>query len=250
MNRFVALTLLGFVYVSLAFSAPSIVSDEAGILSTESQQTLESIVLQWTKATQHQMAIVTVKSLEGISIEEVAVKRFEALGIGRKGANDGLLFLIAPNDKNLRIEVGYGLEGTLPDGPVGSIRDKYIVPFFKTAHYDQGILAGTLALLTLQAKNEGIDFTPNLSTPIPSPPTPRSASPDWGGLIFIIIMVVIVISSKGGRSGSFWPLLILSSLLGGGGRYDDRGGFGGFGGGGFGGFGGGMSGGGGASGSW
>ena len=93
MNRFVALALLGFVYVSLAFSAPSIVSDEAGILSSESQQTLESIVLQWTKATQHQMAIVTVKSLEGISIEEVAVT-----------GEEGALTLLQQQRNNVTVE--------------------------------------------------------------------------------------------------------------------------------------------------
>ncbi len=250
MNRLLAFAIAGFFCASLAISAPSIVSDEAGILSSETQQTLGSIVLQWTKATQHQMAIVTIKSLNGLSIEEVAVKRFEALGIGRKGVNDGLLFLISPSDRKMRIEVGYGLEGTLPDGLVGEVRDRYIVPFFKAGKIEEGILAGTLALLTTQAKNEGLDFSPSLDKPVPAPPSPQTSNTDWGGLIFIIIMVLIVISSRGGRSGGFWPLLILSSLLGGGGRYDDRGGFGGFGGGGFGGFGGGMSGGGGASGSW
>jgi uncharacterized protein len=248
MKRLVFLALSGLLCLSL--SAPGIVSDEADLLSPQSKQVLESIILQWTQATQHQMGIVTLKSLNESSIEEVAVKRFESMGIGRKGINDGLLFIIAPNDRKMRIEVGYGLEGTLPDGLVGEIRDRYVVPFFKTGKFEDGVLAGTLALLTTQAKNEGIAFSPSLDKPIPQPPIPQSNRTDWGGLIFIIIMVIIVISSKGGRSGGFLPLLILSSLMGGGGRYDDRGGFGGFGGGGFGGFGGGMSGGGGASGGW
>lgn len=236
----------------LSFSAPGIVEDEANLLSPEANQTLQSLVLQWSQATQHQMAIVTVKSLGDASIEEAAVKRFAAMGIGRKGANDGLLLLVAPNERKMRIEVGYGLEGTLTDGLTGEIRDRYILPFFKEGKFEAGILAGTLALVSIQAKNEGIAFSPSLDKPIAQPQTSRQSGTDWGGLIFIFIMVIIVITSKGGRSGGMWPLLFLASMMGGG--YSDRGGrgggFGGFGGGGFGGFGGGMSGGGGSSGGW
>jgi uncharacterized protein len=246
MNRLIPALFIGLFSLTLA----GIVSDEANLLSPSTKLTLESIITQWNMATKHQMGIVTLKSLDGLSIDEAAVKRFESMGIGRKDIHDGLLLMVAPNDRKLRIEVGYGLEGTLPDGLAGEIRDRYIVPFFKAGKFEEGILAGTLALVTSQAKNEGTAFSPSLDTPIPRPPVPKSTETDWGGLVFIVIIVLVVISSKGGRAGGFWPLLILSSLLGSGGRYDNRGGFGGFGGGGFGGFGGGMSGGGGASGGW
>ncbi len=221
--------------------------DEAGLLEPKHKVVLEKIIWEWEEKTKHQIAIVTVKSLDGSEIEDYAVKKFQELGIGDKSNNDGLLFLVAPNERKLRIEVGYGLEQYLPDGLVGTIRDNYIVPHFKNNHYASGILQGTYALLVKQAEAEGIELPKLGAGELPSPPSNQVANTQGNmavGIILILI-VLIMLSNKTGRSILLWSLL--ASSMGGGRSHS--GSFGSFGGG-FGGFGGGFSGGGGASGRW
>ena len=243
--------MLGILAIALPLaSGATYVFDEANILHEEVVQSLDGLINSWSQKTSHQMAIVTVKSLEGSSIEEYAVRRFQKMGIGRKDKNDGLLLLVAPNDRKLRIEVGYGLEGYLPDGVVGSLRDRYMIPLFKQGAFEKGILVGTLALLQTQAKQEGIEWTPEISVSasLPKHSSRNTQNVDllFGILFFVVILLLLGRSQRGGLGG-WLPWLILASL-----SSSDRGrhgGFGGFGGG-FGGFGGGSSGGGGASGSW
>ncbi len=229
------------------------VFDEANIIPSDVQETLSQIITNWQTQTKHQMAIVTVKNLNNTTIEELAVTRFKQMGIGRKAENDGILFLIAPNERKLRIEVGYGLEQYLPDGLVGSIRDKYIIPFFKSGNFPQGILYGAQALLLYQAKAEGIELTQTQS--LPTTQQTQTTQVKAADLIVFIIIVIIALTLLGKNSknlgGGWLPWVILSMLLSSGrsNHYDNwGGGMGGFGGGS--GFGGGFSGGGGASGSW
>jgi uncharacterized protein len=199
------------------------------------------------------MAILTVESLQGEDIESFAVRKFEELGIGSKENNDGILFVVAPNERRLRIEIGYGIEPYLPDGLVGEIRDKAIIPHFTKNDFPSGILQGTYALLMKQAEMEGVELPQLGSGELPSSPT-NVVSHSQGsmvGFIIFIVIILIMMKSRTGRSILFWSLMA-SSLGGSRGRsYNSFGGnnFGGFGGG-LGGFGGGFSGGGGASGRW
>ena len=82
------------------------------------------------------------QSLDGLSVEEAAVKLFQLWGIGKKGKDNGLLLLWSTGDRRVRVEVGYGLEGTLPDGRVGAILDTYVIPKFKAGEFDQGLIDG------------------------------------------------------------------------------------------------------------
>jgi uncharacterized protein len=93
-----------------------------------------------------EMAVVVVTSLDGLSVEEAAVKLFEMWGIGKQRQDNGLLLLWSTGDRRVRVEVGYGLEGALPDGKVGAILDTYVIPRFKTGDFDQGIVDGVDAL--------------------------------------------------------------------------------------------------------
>jgi uncharacterized protein len=93
------------------------------------------------------MAVVIVQSLDGLPVEEAAVKLIELWGIGTKGRDSGLLFLWSRGDRQMRVEVGYGLEGVLPDETVGAILDTYVVPKFKASEFDAGIITGVDALL-------------------------------------------------------------------------------------------------------
>lgn len=94
-----------------------------------------------------EIAVVVIRSLDGLTIEEAAVKLFQMWGIGKKNRDNGLLFLWSTGDRRLRVEVGYGLEGALPDGKVGAILDQYVIPRFKAEQFDQGVLDGVDALI-------------------------------------------------------------------------------------------------------
>jgi uncharacterized protein len=115
-----------------------------------------------------EMAIVVIKSLDGRSVEEVAVKLFELWGIGKKNKDNGLLLLWSTGDRRVRVEVGYGLEGALPDGKVGAILDSHLIPRFKSGDFDRGILDGVDALLRV-ARNEPIELASAKSESYESP---------------------------------------------------------------------------------
>ena len=148
----------------------------------------------------------------------------------------------------MRIETGYGVEGILPDGLVGEIRDRYMTPFLKQDKFGEGLLAGTLAVAQVIAKASGIELSGQM---------PKKTVKKRDGFSFfpiIILIIVMLISKKLGGSWFFFLLLLLGlgGSRGSGSRYSSGGpggSFGGFGGG-FGGFGGGMSGGGGAGGGF
>ena len=106
-----------------------------------------------------EMAVVVVRSLNGQSIEEFAEKLFNLWGIGKKGKDNGLLFLWSTGDRKMRFEVGYGLEGVVPDGKAGAILDNYVVPQFKAGNFDAGVIAGVDAVLAA-ARNEAVYLLP------------------------------------------------------------------------------------------
>ena len=226
---------------------PVLVTDLAGVLSPEQKQALENKLVAIDDASSNQIAVVILPTLDGNPIEEYATKLFRTWGIGNKKTNNGILLLIAIQDKKIRIEVGYGLEGAIPDITANSIIDNDIKPAFRQQAYYEGIDKATddiakAAVGEYKEKREK-----------------RTKGKGSNPLLFVLILFIIVaiLGKKGGGGGSniggggFSDIatgMLLGSLLGGGGR-GGGGGFGG-GGGGFGGFGGGSSGGGGASGGW
>ena len=98
------------------------------------------------KATGAELAVVVVASLDRMSVEEYAEKLFKLWGIGKAGKDNGLLLLWSTGDRRVRVEVGYGLEGTIPDGKAGAILDAYVIPSFKAGQFDAGIISGVEAL--------------------------------------------------------------------------------------------------------
>ncbi|HEY0796540.1 MAG TPA: TPM domain-containing protein, partial [Acidisarcina sp.] len=215
------------------------VSDLAGVLSDDTQQQLNSYCAEIDHQAHAQIAVVTVKTLDGDDPADYAVKLEEAWKVGPKGSDHGVIFLLAVNDHKDRIEVGYGLEGILPDGKTGDML-RGIVPNLRAADYDGAV--GTV--VTQLGQTIAADAGVTLQQPMAQREAPqeRQAGIPFGRLIFygIIFLVFIVFASRA-RGGGILGFL-LGMFLGGGGR----GGFGGggFGGGGFGG-GGGDSGGGG-----
>jgi uncharacterized protein len=224
----------------------TLVTDVAGVLTPEQKQALENKLVAIDDSSSNQIAVVIIPSLDGYPKEEYATKLFRDWGIGNKKTNNGVLLLIAVNDRQIRIEVGYGLEGAIPDITALNIIDNDIKPAFKAGNYYEGIDQATDNIAKAAVGEYKVAKAK------------KSKSRGSGGFLIILIIIFLVLRNGRGGGGSniggsgFSDVatgMLLGSLLGGGGRHGGGGGFGG-GGGGFGGFGGGSSGGGGAGGSW
>ncbi len=229
------------------------VSDFANVLDPQSRAQLEAYAGQVEQATGVQMALVTLKSLDGEQIEDVSNTLFRQWGVGKKGKDEGIMLLLAVQDHRDRIEVGYGLEPILPDGFDGSIL-RGIAPLLKQGAYGQAMISGAVQIGSAIARAKGVG-PQSAERPQVRQTSGRSGLPLPA--IIIGIVVLLLLFRGGGSGGGLLTGLILGNLLGRGGRGGGwgGGGFGGYdsgggGGGGFGGFGGGDSGGGGASGSW
>ena len=237
------------------------VSDFAGVVDAASRAELESYAARVKQATGAELAFVTVQSLQGEPIEDVANDLFHAWGIGRKGEDDGLLFLLSIGDRKSRLEVGGGLGGAIPDGMAGLLLDD-MRPALRQNQYGPALLAAAEHLGSTIAQSKGLTIPPP-ATRYRVRPTTQDSIP-WPFILIGIFILLLLLrggnryGGGGGGGHGFWTGLLLGQLLNagrggfGGGR--DGGGFGGFdsggGGGGFGGFGGGDSGGGGASSDW
>ena len=212
------------------------ITDRADLLPPSQEQKLRSILDNLNAQTGAALVVVTLPSMEGGQIDDFTNRLFEAWGVGQAGKDNGVMLLVAVKERKMRIEVGYGLEGAIPDGRAGSIRDQYILPYFKNGQMAAGIESGALALANLIAENYKIEFSES-----PVAPPQKQQNKNWPLIVFIVIFVIIKTISyiRGhGRyhSGSGWYVSSSGGGFGGGSS--------------FGGFGGGMSGGGGASGSW
>jgi uncharacterized protein len=218
------------------------VNDFAGVLDPNTVAQLNSICQQVDEKAHAQIAVVTIKSLDGSDIDSYAVDLYKQWGIGSKATDHGVLILLATQDRRYRVEVGYGLEPILPDGKVGGF-GREAVPLLKQNDYNGAVSLLTMRVADVIAQDAGVQLTGAR----PSVPAAGTREPDKGmsvvGIIVLLIVFLILVSTPFGR------LLLFSMLLGGRGGGGGGGGFGG-GGGGFGGFGGGSSGGGGASGGW
>jgi uncharacterized protein len=123
------------------------VNDDAGVLSLETVTSLEALLKAHEDSTSNQVAILTITSLEGETIEQFSIRVVDAWKLGQKGKDNGVLLLVSRDDRKVRIEVGKGLEGDLPDITCGSIIRKQILPRFKEGNYDAGVTDGIQAIL-------------------------------------------------------------------------------------------------------
>jgi uncharacterized protein len=194
------------------------------------------------QASTEQVVVVTVPNLQGYPIEDYRYQLGRHWGIGQEGEDNGALLIVAEEERKIRIEVGYGLEGRLTDADSSVIINRIITPAFRQGDFQSGIVNGAAAMIQVLGGEP-------MAAPQSQQPVALQEKPKAGmvALFFIIMMaVVFFIGSRGGRGGRGGAALLGAALLGG--AMGGRGG-GGFGGGGFGGGGGGF-GGGGASGGW
>ena len=229
------------------------VTDLGGVIEPDTKARLEGLCREIEEKTGAQIAVVTVHSLEGESVENFAVDLYKQLGVGGKQDNRGVLLLVAPDERTYRIEVGYGLEPVINDARAGDA-GRAMVPLLRQGSYSAAIEGATWMLAKYIADDRGITLSGQPPTPARRRDTRHSSPIGLWGILFIVWVIFSIARAAGGRrggGGGWW----IGPMLGGMGGGWRGGGFGGSsggysGGGGFGGFGGGSSGGGGASGSW
>jgi len=251
------------------------VNDFAGVLSASAKDKLAALCGEVDHSAGAQIAVVTVKSLEGESAEQYSFDLATQWGVGPKQSARGVMILVAPPEHKYWTQVGYGLEGILPDGKVGGF-GREAVPLLRQSDYDGAVLLMTQRVAAVIAADKGVTLT-SLNGVQPPPQgndnTPGvSVQLSWIIPLIVLIVVVLIIASlfrrggpsRGGRSGGgipWWMWFVMGNMMSGGrggsswGSGGSSGGWGGGfggggGGGGFGGFGGGGFGGGGAGGSW
>jgi uncharacterized protein len=232
----------------------NIVTDYTNTLSASELQALEQKLTAFNDSTSSQVAIVMMASVGNYDIAEYAVQLYNKWGIGEKEKNNGVLILVAKEDRKVWITTGYGMEGVFPDALAKRVVNNDILPDFKEGKYYEGLDAAVNSIMSIVKGEYTADTTKNKKEKVP-----------WFGVLLALFVFFIVIISKVGSTRNyarrnnlgFWAAWALMNAAMN--RNSNRGSWGGFssgsggfggGGGGFGGFGGGMSGGGGAGGSW
>jgi uncharacterized protein len=151
------------------------VNDLAGVIDEGTRARLSALLEAHERTTSNEVVVVTVASLRGLTRQAFANRLFNAWGIGKKGKNNGVLLLVAPNEREAQFEVGYGLEPVLTDGMCGEITRQDMIPFFKRGDYPGGILAGMTRLTSLLGSpRRAVPPVPE-GRPAPALPVPAAA---------------------------------------------------------------------------
>lgn len=225
-HKFLLLTSLALLF----FFAPKIyanhipaptgyVNDFAGVLTADQKANLESLLKSFEQETTNEIVVATVKSLNGGDITDFTVRTFEEWKIGKKGKDNGVLFLAAIEDKKMRIEVGYGAEGYLTDGEAGEIIRNIIAPRFKSGDYHGGISDGVLAIKDHLSKNPAEETRGKTKVAFWS--VIKDAYGSFGMWVFYIpiIIIYLMFSYLGAflaRSKEVWLGAIIGAVMGGG----------------------------------
>jgi uncharacterized protein len=168
------------------------VVDEAGVLDSRTVGELTLMLADHERDTGQQVVVVTLKSLQGYTIEDFGYQLGRHWGIGQKGVNNGVLLIVAPKEHKVRIEVGYGLEGTLTDAISSTIIQNYILPSFRRGDYSAGIVAGTTSILSVLGGN-----------PLSPPPSPKPLT-FWQGPWEIVVIWGLLFFGAWGYFLALW----------------------------------------------
>lgn len=214
LKRLLFVSLVGWLLMlstPLAYGALSLpeapttntyVFDYAGVLNDSTEQQLNSSLAQFEKDKTTEIAVVTVSSLQDYPIEDYSIELARKWGIGQKGSNNGALLLIAPNEKNLRIEVGYGLEGALTDSISSRIINQVMIPSLRYDDYDKAVLDGANAIM-LAVQGEEFATVPDYD----------QMGPWWDVLIILIPFSWLILSWFSGSKG-WWAGGIFGAVFG------------------------------------
>jgi uncharacterized protein len=194
----------------LAFTIPAqptgFVQDYAHILTADQVATLETKLEAYEKQSTNEIAVVTIQSLDGDTIENVAQDIFTQWGIGKKDKNNGVLFLISVGDRKTRIHTGYGVEGNLTDIGTSYIQSDIVKPAFRSGDYYGGINS---AVDTMIESLGGADIVPKDFTPTFTP------GKNWDLVFFVGFVILQFIGAILGKSKSWWAGGVLGGIIGG-----------------------------------
>lgn len=177
------------------------VNDFAQVLSSETRETLENDLVSFERETTVEIAVVTVKSLGEITIEDYAVRLFEDWQIGKKEKDNGILLLVAPSEREVRIEVGYGLEPILTDAKAGRIIREKITPAFKEGDFDKGVVSGIEAIQKVAGGDEEVF-------------SKTETSEAFLAVLLILFILLIYIAGFLARTRGFWAGGIIGAVFG------------------------------------
>jgi uncharacterized protein len=231
---FIAL-MAGTAFATEKYPSPrGAVNDFGNVIDSADAARMEALAREVLQKTGTAVVVATVDTVgENEDYSLYANGLYKAWGIGKKGEDKGVLIFLTVKERQVRIETGYGVEGILPDGLVGEILDKYIVPLLKEGNYGQALYNGMYACSVYIAKDANVQLSGS-----PAPYRTKARAEKKGinvfAVIFFLIVAALLLGTRTGRSMLPWLLLLfLSGSRGGGGGFS--GGFGGFGGGGSGG---------------
>ncbi|MFA5864996.1 MAG: TPM domain-containing protein [Phycisphaerae bacterium] len=255
-----ALTIIWFFLVSAGISLAAIepapktyVEDRAGVIDSAMKQRLIGLLQELEQKTGARVIVLTVNTSGGLPIEQYSLERADKWKFGANQQSTSVLVVVAVKDHSYRVEVGYNLEGVLPDSFVGTIGREYFVPNFRAGQYGKGIFEGTAVIAQQVARGRGVKLSGMPQIPNRTTRPQSSVSPCFGIIFPILIFWIIFKMARRGGGSFFWGMLagsLLSNMRGSGRDSFGGGGFGGSNFGSFGGGGGGGFGGGGASGKW
>ena len=186
------------------------VNDYAHLFSPDERRYLESKLAAWDQASSNQLVIATFESLEGEALDDISIRIAEAWRPGQADRDNGVLITVFLQNRKMRIEVGYGLEGVLPDALVNDIRLNLVNPHFQRGQYFQGLnLAVDGILVAVGGEYQALRQSKRI-------PRQRRGGGGGGGLFFLIMMIILMFSRRG--RGGLFPALFLMSMAGGMGR--------------------------------
>lgn len=210
------------------------VNDAANLISSKTEEYIINKSNELYNVDGTQIVVVTVNDLEGMSIEEYATTLFREYGIGDKDKNNGLLLLLSLDGRKFRVEVGYGLEGILPDGKTGRFQDEYIIPYLKNNEWDKGIKNGYDAFFDEIVKQNNLDIEHDYANTYKKETTTNkdgeleswltlavmfgfAVGAIWRGKIFSILYVIVMLIIYFYSSNFptiIQPILIIFHLIG------------------------------------
>jgi uncharacterized protein len=211
LSALLAVTLVLSVVVSAQeFPAPvGKVNDFANLLPADDRATIEELLAGVERDTTAEIALVTVRTLAGRPLEEYANRLFQEWGIGKKGRDNGVLILVSRDDREIRIEVGYGLEGVLPDGLAGAVIRETFVPRFRESQYREGLLEGTTRVADIVRRNETLTAEQRAALDQPEP----AAGQSWVLAVFLSIFVGFGAFTMGTGAGARAIVPVISGLF-------------------------------------
>ena len=199
MRLWLATILLALPIAAHAYTSPGqpigFVNDFAGVLSAEQEQQLQALLLEYEKQTGNEIVVATINSIGDETIETYAVALFQEWGIGKEGQDNGALFVVAVADKEMRIEVGYGMEGDLTDVESAHLINNVIPPYFAASDFDGGVRAGVIGMLQAIGADVAVGAAVSES---------RNNGSFIGEFFWLIIFIFIWLASVFARSRSWW----------------------------------------------